>query len=156
MIANAFRPVVTAAVLFLLVAPMGGADAPAPKAQDYRGKVQPLSAVLDKYGVKMDPEAAAQSMALVGDDGKVYPLIKDESSRMYFKDAALLNRPMQLTGRVLEGNLLQVLEVHSIIKGQLHEVYYWCDICSIRRMEKKPCECCGETMVLKEVPVKKK
>ncbi len=145
----------TLAALLVLSAASGGADPAGPKAQDIRGKVQPLASVLEKYGVKMDAEAAAQAMALVGDDGKVYPLLKDESSRMFFKDPALLNRPMQLTGRVLEGSFLQVLEVHSIVKGQLCDVYYWCDVCSIRRMEKKNCECCGEVMVLKEVPVKK-
>jgi hypothetical protein len=95
-------------------------------------------------------------MALVGDDGKVYPLIKDDATRMFFKDTALLNRPMQLTARLLEGNYLQVLEVHSIQKDELCEVYYWCDVCSIRRMEKKTCECCGAAMLLKEVPVPKK
>src|ERR1043166_9560337 len=104
-------------VIGLLVAAVttGGADTPTPKAQDFRGKVQPLSAVLDKYGVKMDADAAAQSMALVGDDGKIYPLIKDDATRMFFKDPALLNRPMQLRARLLDGNYLHVLEVHSIV-----------------------------------------
>ena len=142
--------------ILLLAVSTGGADTPTPKAQELRGKVQPLSTLLEKYGVKMDAEAAAQSMALVGDDGKVYPLVKDDATRMFFKDTTLLNRPMQLTARVLDGNYLQVLEVHSIQKGELCEIYYWCDVCSIRRMEKKTCECCGATMVLKEEPVPKK
>ena len=134
---------------------IGGSDAPAPKAKVFKGKVQPLSTVLEKYGVKMDPEAAAQSMAMVDDDGKVYPLIKDDATRMFFKDTALLNRPMELSARLLEGNYLHVLEVHSIVKGERCELYYWCDVCSIRRMEKGKCDCCGGPMVLKEVPVKK-
>ena len=75
---------------------------------------------------------------------------------MFFKDGKLLNRPMRLTGRLLPGSqLLQVVEVHSYLDGQLHEVYYWCDVCSIKRFEKKKCDCCGGPMELREEPVKK-
>ncbi len=83
--------------------------------------------------------------------GDIYPLIKDEGSRMFFKDATLLKRPMRLTGRLLpKSTLLQVLEVHSMKDGKLHDLYYWCDICSIKRFEKKICDCCGGPMVLHE------
>jgi hypothetical protein len=73
---------------------------------------------------------------------------------MFLKDEKLLDRPMRLTGRMLSGRF-QVVEVHSLIKGVPHEVYYWCDICSIRRYEKMICECCGAPMYLKEEPLKK-
>jgi len=133
-----------------------GAAPPAEKMEDYKGKVVPLAGLLEKAGAKLDADAAPQWLALETDDGKVYPLVKDDGSRMFFKDAKLLNRPMLLTGRLLLGtNLLQVVQVHSYIKGEVHEVYYWCDICSIRRNEKKICECCGGPMELKEEPVKK-
>ena len=90
------------------------------------------------------------------DDGKLYPLIEDDGARMFFKDASLLNRPMRLTGRFLPGSqLLQVVEVHSYRNGELHEVFYWCNICSIKRLEKKQCDCCGGPMELREEPVKK-
>ena len=126
------------------------------KTQTYTGKVVPMAAMLEKFGAKLDVEAAPQWLALVADDGKVYPLIKDAGSRMFYKDPTLLNRPMQLTGRLF-GNtrLLQVFQVHSLIKGELHEVYYWCDICAIKRFEKMQCECCGGPMELREPAVKK-
>ena len=74
---------------------------------------------------------------------------------MFFVDRRLLNRPMRLTARTLPGSqLLEVLEVHSYLQGELHEVYYWCDVCSIKRLENKKCECCGGPMELREVPVK--
>jgi hypothetical protein len=125
------------------------------KTQEYNGKVVPLAAVLEKAGARLDPDAAPHWFALVTDDGKVYPLIKDDGSRMFFKDARLLNRPMRLTGRTVAGtSLLQVVNVHSYKDGKLHDVYYWCDICSIRRSEKHNCDCCGDPMVLREVPIK--
>ena len=130
--------------------------APPVKTQDFKGKVAPLAKLLEKTGARLDADAAPHWLALVADDGKVYPLVKDDGARMFFKDETLLNRPMLLTGRLLpDSQLLQVVQVHSYVKGELHEVYYWCDICSIRRNEKKLCDCCGGPMDLKEEPVKK-
>jgi hypothetical protein len=128
---------------------------PETKNEQYKGKVLPLAALLDNQGIKLDLDAAPHWLALVTDDGKTYPLIKDDGSRMFFKDERLQKRPMQLTGRLLNGNLLQVVNVHSIVKGELNDVYYWCDICAIRRNEKKVCDCCGGPMELKEEPIKK-
>ena len=94
-------------------------------------------------------------LALVTDEGKIYPLVKDAGSRMFFKDAKLLNRPMRLTGCLVPGStLLQVVNVHSYVNGRLHEVYYWCDICTIRGYEAGICDCCGGPMEFREVPVK--
>lgn len=146
--------VVAAVLLTALPALTGAAQSPA-KTDYFNGKVVPLAEVLEKQGVKMDVDAASHWMALVGEDGKVYPLIKDDGSRMFFKDKSLLNRPMRLTGRIVPGSqLLQVVNVHSYLKGQLCEVYYWCDVCSIRGYELTNCGCCGGIMVLREVPVK--
>jgi hypothetical protein len=127
------------------------------KTEYYKGKVVPLAEVLEKLGAKLDADAAPFWLALITDDGKIYPLVKDDGSRMFFKDTRLLNRPMRLTGRLLPGSqLLQVVEVHSYnAKNELQEVYYWCDICSIKRYEKKLCDCCGAPMELREEPVKK-
>jgi hypothetical protein len=146
-----------AAVILGLSPFLVAADDPAlTKTQEFKGKVVPLAAVLEKQGVKLDSDAASTSLALVGDEGKVYPLIKDDGSRMFYLDKSLLNRPMRLTGRLLpDSQLLQVLVVHSYVKGELCEVYYWCDVCTIRRNEKRICECCGGPMELREVPVKK-
>ena len=94
-------------------------------------------------------------VALVTDDGKVYPLIKDTGSRMFFKDKTLLNRPMRLTGRLHPGSqMLQVINVHSYKDGKLHDIYYWCDICTIKAYENVICECCGAAMDFREVPLK--
>ncbi|MCS6850593.1 MAG: hypothetical protein NZ700_05425 [Gemmataceae bacterium] len=125
-----------------------------PPLQTFTGKVVRLAEWVEKHGGKLDADAAPVWLALATDDGRLYPLVKDAGSRMFFTDPALLNRPMRLTGRLLPGSpLLQVLQVHSIVRGQVHEVYYWCDICAIKRFEKMACECCGGPMELREVPL---
>jgi hypothetical protein len=148
---------IVAALLVSTLPVLLAADSAKPQAkqQFYKGKVVPLATFFEKLGAKMDKEAAAQWYALVTDEGKVYPLIKDDGSRMFFKDERLLNRPMRLTARpVGDTNFLQVFQVHSYVKGELHEVYYWCDICAIKRFEKKDCDCCGAPMQFREEPVK--
>jgi hypothetical protein len=134
-----------------------GKAAPAEgKPEFFEGNVVPLAELVAKIGSKLDADAAPHWLALVTKDGKTYPLIKDDGSRMFFKDATLLKRPMRLTGRLLPGTqLLQVVEVHSYRKGELHDIFYWCEICSIKRFEQKICDCCGGPMELREEPVKK-
>ena len=130
-------------------------DEPQSKPSFFNGKVVPLKEIVEKIGSKLDADAEPSWLALVTDKGDIYPLIKDEGSRMFFKDATLLKRPMRLTGKLLpKSTLLQVLEVHSMKDGTLHDIYYWCDICSIKRYEKKICDCCGGPMELREEPVR--
>jgi hypothetical protein len=125
------------------------------KTQHYSGKVQPMAPLLEKQGVKLDADAAEHWLALVAEDGKVYPLLKDEGCRMFFMDKTLLDRPMRLTGRVVgDTQFLQVVKVHSVLKGKLHDIFYWCDICSIRVYEPGNCPCCGDPTVLKEEALK--
>ena len=129
-----------------------GGDA---KNQHFKGNVVPLAPLLAKHDAKLDADAAPYWLALKAEDGKVYPIVKDAGGRMFFKDAKLLNRPMRLTGRLVPNTqLLQVVNVHSYLNGKLHEVYYWCDICTIRGYEAGICDCCGGPMDFREVPVK--
>jgi hypothetical protein len=129
---------------------------PTSEAKQYTGKVVPLADLLAKQGIKLDADARPYWLALVTDEGKIYPLIKDGGARLFFLDKALWNRPMRLTGQLLPGSqLLRVQIAHSLKNGKLYEIYYWCDVCSIRRGEKMPsCECCGGPMVLHEDPIK--
>jgi len=147
--------VALAVVLGCLPVFIVAAAQPAFKTEYFNGKVMPVAGWLDKHGAKLDADAADNWMALVTDDGKVYTLVKDDSTRMFFKDKRLLNRPMRLTGRLLpNAQILQVVNVHSYLKGQLHEVYYWCDTCAIRALEPGDCACCGAKLVLCEVPLR--
>ena len=58
--------------------------APPAQRQSFTGKVVPLAGLVEKLGSKLDADAAPHWLALVGDDGKVYPLVKDDGGRMFF------------------------------------------------------------------------
>jgi hypothetical protein len=125
------------------------------KPRAFEGKVVPVADLVAKSGTRLDADAAPFWLALVTDEGKVYPLVKDGGSRLFFLDKALRNRPMRLQGKLIpDSTLLRVLSANSLVKGVPHEVYYWCDICSIRRGEKMICECCGGPMDLTEEPAR--
>jgi hypothetical protein len=127
-----------------------------PSVAVFTGQVVPLADLVAKSGSRLDADAAPYWLALVATDGKVYPLVKDGGARLFFKDAALLNRPMRLSGRLLPGStFLQVTNVQALVQGEPYVVYYWCDICSIRRGEKMICECCGGPMDRREEPIRK-
>ncbi|MSQ93563.1 MAG: hypothetical protein EXR98_03290 [Gemmataceae bacterium] len=139
--------------LLPIVGGRAGDKKPAEKNEYFNGNVVLLSEALAKQGVKIDPDQYV--LVLQTDDGKLYPLVKDEGARMFFKDAKLLNRPMRLTARLVpKTQFLQVINVHSIVKGRLHDVYYWCDICTIKRYQAGICDCCLAPMELREVPYK--
>ena len=150
-------PLIIALVVLSMWSALTNSAEPESKTTTLEGKVVPLAGILEKFGSKLDPEAAPQWLALVTNDGKVYPLIKDDGSRLFFADSHLQNRTMRVSGRLFQDtHLLQVLSVNSVKNGQLHEIYYWCDICSIRRNELlKKCDCCGGPMELREEPIKK-
>jgi hypothetical protein len=149
----ASRHGLAAACLLVLSLPLAAGPA---KVETYSGKVVRLADVVAKAGGKLDDDAAPHWLALAADDGKLYPLVKDGGSRLFFKDPTLLNRPVHLTGRLIDGStLLRVAEVRTVKSGKEYEVYYWCDICSIKRGEKNICECCGGPMELREVAIEK-
>lgn len=148
------RPLLVLAVLAAL-APLALGAGPV-KTETLDGKVVRLADAVAKAGGKLDADAAPHWLALACDDGKLYPLVKDAGSRLFYKDPALLDRSVRLTGRFVPGSmLLRVAAANTIVKGELQEVYYWCDVCSIKRGEKSCCECCGGPMELREEPAKK-
>ncbi len=139
--------------LLPLAGTWAGAGKTADKNAYYTGNVVALADVLAKSGTKIDADAVPFLLVLQTDDGKLYPLIKDEGSRMFYKDAKLRNRPMRLTARMIPNSqFLQVINVHSLLKGKLHDIYYWCDVCVIKAYEDGPCACCGDAMLFREEP----
>lgn len=116
----------------------------------YWGKVIPAAPLIEAGKVK----ASADALALVGDKGEIF-IVAKEGADMFYKDKRLLQRPMRITGKIAPGtNQLQVVAVHSVIKGKLHDVYYWCEECKLRYPEPGICICCGARTELIEEPLK--
>jgi hypothetical protein len=145
--------------MVLVVGVLAPVRAEEPRVQSLEGKVVPLTGFLKKHDVQLDPDAAPYWLALETGDGKIYPVVKDAGGRTFYHDQRLWDRPVRIQGRIVPGtSLLQVLRVHSLKAGKPHEVYYWCEVCSIKRYSQEKsrvCECCGGQMELREVPADK-
>jgi hypothetical protein len=147
--------IVTAAVLLLPWSGRGDdVGGQQPKAEYFTGKVMPLADLLKQRGIKLDDDANPYWLVLATFDGKILPLVKDDGSRMFYKDRELLRRPMRLTGRQVPGSdLLQVTAAQSYVDGKWGEVYYWCEKCQLRYTEPGNCFCCGSVVVRVEEPM---
>jgi hypothetical protein len=148
-------------VLFLiLLAPTSQADEPAttpPKFKVVKVKGNVISykqALEDRLGLAIPDPAAIELYALVTGKGEILPLLPTDSAQFFYSDERVRGRPMEITARVYENTPgLHVLEVHSIQDGKLCEIYYWCEICSIKMYRLKYCDCCQGPIELREHPV---
>lgn len=87
-------------------------------------------------------------------EGKIYPLYRNITSEAFFSDAQMREKTLQITGRIHpEKKTLEVFQTRSVHNGVLHDIYYWCEVCSIRSPAGGPCWCCYKPFELKEVPL---
>src|SRR5438128_4443 len=89
------RVVIATAMLSAALAALIAIAQDAPPGKDlqyFKGKVISPADLLAKRDAKLDADAEPYWLALQTDDGKILPLVKDAGSRMFFKDAKLLNR----------------------------------------------------------------
>jgi hypothetical protein len=120
-------------------------QASAPTPQVFTGKVVPFRT----------PEGKPGRLALAADDGTTYPLVEDSTSRMFFVDERLRNRPVVLTVVRAAGTRdLEVVYVQTVKDGVVCEVDYWCDVCQISANHPGPCVCCGDDSPLRERPAR--
>jgi hypothetical protein len=148
----------SALLAVLLLTPAFAADpkpADPPKAAAFDGEVQPLADALKKLGAK--PDADTAGVALVTAGGEVFTLVKDDASRMLFLDPDLHNRDVRLTATRLPGTqCLKVEKVQTVKGGKVFDVDYWCDRCQLAAPQPGKCVCCGDQVVLRELPAKTK
>jgi hypothetical protein len=148
-------PLLLAAILGLEVAVWSDAK-PSTATLTLEGQVVKLAELLKADDVQVDADAVPFVLALRTQDGKLLPIVKTLGSRALFQDGRLLNRPLQVRGRLAAGGSVLVIDrFYTLKNGVPHEVYYWCETCAIRRdyPEKGVCECCGGPMELREVPL---
>ena len=90
------------------------------------------------------------------ESGEIYTLLSNRTSSALFLDTNLQSRTLLLGGRMLLGTRTFELtrNLRSIREDKVYELYYYCDICSIKGSEPGPCMCCRDAVHLVEEPVK--
>lgn len=153
-------------VACLLLGTMRGIAGPAParptppssppkeavfREETFRGKVVPYREALQRRaGIALVGDWANGLLALETATG-LLPILPTEGARIFYHDPRNLGRPMQVVARTYTDTPgLVVVGVHSLKGDQLHEVYYWCEVCSIRMLYLKDCDCCQGPLELRE------
>ena len=84
-----------------------------------------------------------------------YKLLPSRDAKALFADTNLHSRILLVKGRLDKNSALEIIgNLHTLKNGELYELYYYCDICSIETSFPGPCLCCREDVVLLERPKK--
>jgi hypothetical protein len=87
-------------------------------------------------------------------DGKYYTLVRTRNTEAFFSDEEMRQRELLIRGRVFPDTLLlDAIPLRSVKNGKIHDIYYWCDICSIRSVAPGECMCCQAPVKLVENPL---
>jgi len=83
---------------------------------------------------------------------RYYTLLRTPLSEALFADKRFSARNLHLTGRVFPGTAILELSRFQWFTPdkQLLDVYYWCEVCSIRGVDPGPCACCQAPVELRE------
>ncbi|HXX92124.1 MAG TPA: hypothetical protein VEN81_00730 [Planctomycetota bacterium] len=102
------------------------------------------------WGFRVDDKAQAGG-------ARYYTLFRNAGSEALFVDRRFRDRELRLYGRVFpSSSVLEVSRFQWYREGKLMDVYYWCEVCSIRGVDPGPCACCQAKVELRESPVQEK
>ena len=89
--------------------------------------------------------------------GPVYKLLPSRDARAIFEDTNLHSKILVAKGRVhpKDGAFQVIGNLHEVKNGKLHELYYYCDVCSVESSFPGPCVCCRDDVVLRTRPAKR-
>ena len=118
---------------------------------ELRGRVICLPEEMNRrYGVDL-PTGHAHVFGFRTEAGDYYTLLRTKLSEALFADGRLRERDLMLKGRTFPGTrILDVTLFRSIHDGAVFDLYYYCDICSIKSVVPGPCMCCREPVELRE------
>jgi len=151
-------------LLAAIITPLiGGERTPAPKSGpnsaatlELRGKMVCLSEEMRRlYGANVQ-EKHQHDYGFKTENGAFYSLVRTPMSEALLTDTNLHSKVLLLRGRAFpKTQLLEVTgNLHSLRDGKVNELYYYCDICSIKSSAPGSCMCCREPVHLVEEPVK--
>jgi hypothetical protein len=85
-------------------------------------------------------------------DGKEYRFLSGDPEAAIFTDSRVRQRDLQITGRLHPEKTIEIIKVQSIRDGKLYDIYYFCELCNIRRYAPGLCPCCRNELEFRETP----
>lgn len=130
-------------------------ERPKYETESIRGQVVWMGEALEEqFQISTVPESHQRTLAILTEDGCLYPLAEDLRGRSFRTDERLRNKPMELrVRRYAKQPMLQILRIYEFKDGKKFQVDYWCDVCAIVMFEHGFCACCQDTNRLRHRPV---
>lgn len=141
-------------------APSGGASEPRPKTVELRGRlvclpeemarrfkatVQPVHQHV--LGLRVDGESKSTSHSTT----RYYTILRTHFSKALFEDPRYRKHTLVVSGRLFPGTaIVELTRFRWIREGALREVFYWCEVCSIKTLDPGPCACCQGDVEFRE------
>lgn len=142
-------------VCALLAFARAGAAESSAKEAELRGRVVCLVEERAKSAKASAPGKHEHAWAYKTADGQLYTLLRTKSSEALFLDERLRQKDLILKGPLKERTReFEPVVMRSVKNGAVHELYYWCDICTIRSIVPGECVCCRQPVELRERPLK--
>ena len=99
-------------------------------------------------------ECGAEGLfALSTPEGEIYRFLPEDAKTAMFQDPRVRQRLLQIRGRLTPPNSIEIIKIQSIKEGQLHDLYYRCEVCHITAFDPGPCWCCQDDFEFRETPV---
>ena len=115
----------------------------------YKAEVPPVHDHM--LGLKVEAKNAAGAQGPAGEAFAYLAILRTPLSEALFADDRFRRRTLRITGRRFPGTTLCELSRFQWLKeGKLFDVYYWCEVCSIRGVNSGPCACCQGKVELRE------
>ncbi len=134
------------------------ADASAePRAIELRGRLVCLAEEMrTRFDVRVPPVhdhmlGLRVSGDLAPNELRYYSLLRTDFSKALFEDPRYRKEELVLSGRVFPRTaLIDVTRFRWIREGELRDVYYWCEVCSIKTLDPGECACCQGEVEFRE------
>lgn len=111
---------------------------------------------LDATGREADPlfgcNDAGNRFGFASKDGRLYKFSTTDAMTAMFSDPRVRQRELQVTARLRPVDQLEVIKVQSIKDGKLYDIFYYCDVCSIKAYAPGLCPCCRNDLEFRETP----
>ena len=138
-------------VVFAACCPLMGADPP--RAVELKGRLVCLAEEMHRVHGADLPTDHRHVQGFRTEDGEYYTLLETKLSVALFKDPVFKPKLLLLKGNVYPGSrVLDVTLIRSVKDGRAQDVYYWCDICSIKSVVPGECMCCQQEVEYREKP----
>lgn len=129
---------------------LSGADA-GEKGVVVQGRVVCLDAADEPSAEGKDcPDEPDGGWAIRATDGTLHRLAPQDRRVVMLSDTRVRSRELRIEGWRDDEGELSIVQLHSIVDGQLHQPHYYCQTCAIRDYRPGLCTCCREPYEFRE------